>query len=289
MLAILSLQTRIVPRTARWVTALSVSFLLFPTALFSQQSDTTANVDRQTIQSLLDRIASLEASDKQLRERVAQLESAKSGVTAQNGGSTSTEVSASAKVTLASVTTAAPGADPPRAEQSLVAQSDPQGAPTDQDQMDVSKTSLNIRGFGDFGVYGGNQKGQTTSFSLGQTNLFITSNLSERFKFLSELVFEVHQDNAFRTILERILLEYSVNDYFKLSAGRYHTAIGYYNTAYHNSTWFQTATERPDVFEYEDEGGILPPSHGWPRSFRADTVGEVGSSLRGGSGQRAHF
>ena len=258
MLAILSLQTGIVPRTARWVTALSVSFFLFPTALFSQQSDTMANVDRQTIQSLLDRIASLEASDKQLRERVAQLESAKSGATAQNVGSTSTPAGAPAKVTAASGTSAAPEADPPRAEQSPVTQSDPQSAPTDQDQMDVSKTSLNIRGFGDFGVYGGNQKGQTTSFSLGQTNLFITSNLSERFKFLSELVFEVHEDNAFRTILERILLEYSVNDYFKLSAGRYHTAIGYYNTAYHNSTWFQTATERPYVFEYEDEGGILP-------------------------------
>src|SRR5579864_291472 len=98
MLAILSLQTGTVPRTARWVTALSVSFFLFSTPLFSQQSDTMANVDRQTIQSLLDRIASLEASDKQLRERVAQLESAKSGATAQTGGSTPTQADASARV-----------------------------------------------------------------------------------------------------------------------------------------------------------------------------------------------
>jgi hypothetical protein len=124
--------------------------------------------------------------------------------------------------------------------------------------MDVSRTALNIRGFGDFGFYGGNQKGQTSSFSLGQMNLFITSNLSERVRFLTELVFEVHQNNAFEADLERMLLEGSLSDYFKLSGGRYHTAIGYYNTAYHHSTWFQTATERPYIFAYEDEGGILP-------------------------------
>jgi hypothetical protein len=55
-----------------------------------------------------------------------------------------------------------------------------------------------------------------------------------------------------------LLLQYSPNDLFKLSAGRYHTAIGYYNTAYHHSTWLQTATGRPFLFQFEDGGGILP-------------------------------
>jgi hypothetical protein len=43
-----------------------------------------------------------------------------------------------------------------------------------------------------------------------------------------------------------------------LSVGRGHTAIGYYNTAYHHSTWMQTTTARPFLFEFEDRGGILP-------------------------------
>jgi hypothetical protein len=43
-----------------------------------------------------------------------------------------------------------------------------------------------------------------------------------------------------------------------LSFGRYHTAIGYYNTAYHHSTWMQTTVDRPFLFAFEDEGGILP-------------------------------
>ena len=40
--------------------------------------------------------------------------------------------------------------------------------------------------------------------------------------------------------------------------GRYHTSIGYYNTAYHHGKWFQTAVGRPFLFRFEDEGGILP-------------------------------
>src|ERR1700756_5060219 len=248
----------LVLRTAKWITALSLSFFLLTTSLFSQQSGTMTNVDSQTLQSLLDRIVSLEASDKQLRERVAQLEGAQAGATKQTVGSTATQVGDSAGPAAASTASAAPKSDPARAERSPLTQSEQQDTSTETEQLDVSKTSLNIRGFGDFGLYGGNQKGQTTSFSIGQTDLFITSNLSERFKFLTELVFEVHQDNAFRAVLERVLLDYSLNDYFNLSVGRYHTAIGYYNTAYHNATWFQTATERPFIFQYEDEGGIMP-------------------------------
>jgi len=58
--------------------------------------------------------------------------------------------------------------------------------------------------------------------------------------------------------LERYLLQYSLNDYFNLAVGRGHTAIGYYNTAYHHSTWLQTTTDRPFLFQFEDRGGILP-------------------------------
>jgi hypothetical protein len=58
--------------------------------------------------------------------------------------------------------------------------------------------------------------------------------------------------------VERYLLQYSPNDYINIAAGRGHTAIGYYNTAYHHSTWLQTTTDRPFIFEFEDHGGILP-------------------------------
>jgi hypothetical protein len=224
---------------------LSLLFLwivLSPSTSWANPSHEGDGQDQQTVKMLIQRIEQLEADQKALKDRVAQLENAQNPAPAGN------------PVIL-------PGPAPGTAHL---------GEPTEAlvpEKMDVSKTLLNIRGFGDFGLYGGNQKGQTTSFSLGELNLFVTSNISDRFKFLSEIVFEANAGespsslepvNAFKAEPERVLLEYSLNDYFNLSAGRFHTAIGYYNTAYHHSTWLQTTTGRPLLFEFEDDGGILP-------------------------------
>ena len=236
--------------------ALSSLLIVLSSPLHSQQSEGMVAVDKQTMQALLDRIAELEKSQTELRQRIAQLEKAKSGAPSPSVTSTAGAIDSSSRNTLV-VAGISPSSQPAEAAPSPKPQEQP-GPMGESDHMDVSRTALNIRGFGDVGFYGGNQKGQTTSFSLGQTNLFITSNLSDQVRFMTELVFEVHSDNQFQTDLERILLEASLNDYLKLSGGRYHTAIGYYNTAYHHSTWFQTATERPYIFQYEDEGGILP-------------------------------
>jgi len=197
----------------------------------AQQTATPPPVDdKQIIQMLLQRIDRLEASENELRDRVKQLEKGPPRATAP-----------------------AP-VDPPVASQT--ARGDQESESLAPEKTDVTKTLLNIRGFSDFGLYGGNEKGQHTSFSLGDLNLFITSDISERFKFLTELVFEANPDNSFETDLERVLLEYDLNDYFKLSGGRFDTAIGYYNTAFHHTTWFQTTTNRPYLFQ--DEEPILP-------------------------------
>jgi len=225
---------KIAKRTFPWM----LGILLSTSILWGQQTDAGADSETKTIQMLLQKIEQLEAADQQLQGRVAQLEKA------QQGTSMASPVSQEATVIPAG------RSDPkPANEQSETAESE---------DMDVGKTRLNIRGFGDFSLHGDNHKGDTTSFSIGALDLFITSTLSDRFKFLTELVFEVHQDNEFEEDLERVLLEYSYNDYFKLSAGRYHTAIGYYNTSHHHTNWFETATDRPSIFEFEDEGGILP-------------------------------
>ena len=250
-------QTRFILGKRRLALTLSV-FLVFTPALYSQQSETTVSVDARKMQELLDRIGELEASQKQLRERVTQLEKAQSAAHAVPAGSAAVLTGSSSASAGLIVAGSSPKAETPNADPAATPPADQAASTGEQEHMDVSRTALNIRGFGDVGFYGGNQKGQTSSFSIGQTNLFITSSLSERVRFLTEMVFEVHQNNAFQVDLERVLLEGSLSDYFKLSGGRYHTAIGYYNTAYHHSTWFQTATERPYIFEYEDEGGILP-------------------------------
>jgi len=231
---------------AACIACLLVVLMLMTGSVRAQQSN-AMDPDKQTIEMLVRRIEQLEA-------RVAKLEAgrAPSAVTSEPAAGSSIERTAIAQESTAE-----------------------QESPTDHgdaERMDVSKTLLKIRGFGDVTVHGDNGHcplngsnsacipgvHDTTSFSLGQLDLFVTSDLSEKFKFLSEIVFEAGPDNAFGVDLERYLLQYSPNDYFNVSVGRYHTAIGYYNTAYHHSTWLQTATGRPFLFQFEDGGGILP-------------------------------
>src|SRR6202007_814458 len=161
----------------------------------------------------------------------------------------------------ASAAAAAPAATPAPAvgQQEAPPATPPQAEP--EQAMDLNRTLLRIRGFSDVNLRGSTLKGDptsTTAFSLGQVNLFVTSDVSDKFKFLSEVVFEAGRDNVLVVDIERMLLTYNFNDYLNVSVGRYHTAIGYYNTAYHHSTWFQTATGRPFLFNFEDQGGILP-------------------------------
>jgi hypothetical protein len=237
--------------------------LLNSVALRAQQAAAAPASDAQTIQVLLQRIDRLEA-------RVAQLESSRQ--TPPQLEVTKQEVASVASVQ--DHAQAAPHGSGPNAPQqtSQVAEADshvePEVEHPEPERMDMSKTLLRIRGFGDASFHGSDQKGSTTSFSLGQLNLFVTSDISEKFKFLGEVVFESGPDNfyevpagrtnEFAVDVERYLLQYSYNDYFNLAVGRYHTAIGFYNTAYHHSTWFQTTTGRPLLFQFEDSGGILP-------------------------------
>jgi hypothetical protein len=218
------------------------------------QSGQTVTVDQATLQTLLKRIDQLEA-------RVQQLEAAQHL-------STPSAAKFDARQPL-SAESPMHGPSPQAAQE----HEPEQGEHADSERMDVSKTLLRIRGFGDVNLHGDNyhpagMPGDKTAFTLGQLNLFVTSDISDKFKFLSEIVFEAGPDNiygvtrgsenAFGVDVERYLLTYSQNEYFNLSAGRYHTAIGYYNTAFHHSTWLQTTTGRPLLFAFEDQGGILP-------------------------------
>lgn len=125
--------------------------------------------------------------------------------------------------------------------------------------MGADTPHLQIRGFADVRYGASNLKGTTNSFALGQFNLFITSKLSDRFSVLSEAVTEADTEtNEFGIELERMLLNYHYSDYFNVGFGRYHTSIGFYNTAYHHSTWMQTTVDRPFLFDFEDDGGVLP-------------------------------
>ncbi len=197
-------------------------------SLRAQQASGAPDTDRELVRSLLQRI-------EQLEGRLRQLEAKTNAAPAP------------------SVATSTPPASATPAPPPEVA-----SGHADHDVMEPSQTRMRIHGYADVNLRGSTLRRDTTSFNLGQLNLFVTSDISEKFKFLGEVIFTAAPDNTYRVSVERLLVQYTKSDYFNLSVGRYHSAIGYYNTAYHHSSWFQTATDRPFIFRFDSAGGILP-------------------------------
>jgi len=138
--------------------------------------------------------------------------------------------------------------------------------------------SLKIAGFGDFDFSATDQKvpapgyGQQTlltqhsGFQQGQFVLQLSSALSSRVSVFSELSLTARADagtgspaaTGFNAEVERFIIRYDLNDYFKLSFGRYHTPINYWNTAFHHGQWLQTTISRPEMVQF---GGSFIPVH----------------------------
>lgn len=195
--------------------------------------------EREVISQMRSQIADLEARIRDLEARQTQ------------GAAVQTVQAAPAPAALTSG-----AAEPTAAEHAAEAHA----AQHDDDHEGASAGTprIEIQGFADVNFRASNQQGTTNSFSLGQLDLFLTSRLSEKFSVLSELIVEAGQDNRFTFEIHRLLLRYTPNDNLNLSVGRYHSAIGFYNTAYHHGSWFQTAVNRPFIFAFESKGGILP-------------------------------
>jgi type II secretory pathway pseudopilin PulG len=104
----------------------------------------------------------------------------------------------------------------------------------------------------------GFRPGSPGNFAVGDVDLFLTSQLSNRTSVLGEVVFSEQNSGEFETDVERLLLKYNPSDYLKMSFGRFHTATSYYNTVFHHGLWLQTAADRPLVVEFSDHGGLLP-------------------------------
>jgi hypothetical protein len=137
---------------------------------------------------------------------------------------------------------------------------------------------LKVAGFSDFnfaatdlhGASGGfgtqTLLGPHTGFQEGQFALHMSSALSSKVSAFGELSMTARADagtgspaaTGFNIELERLIIRYDWNDYFKVSFGRYHTPINYWNTAYHHGEWLQTTVSRPEMTQF---GGSFIPVH----------------------------
>ena len=144
-----------------------------------------------------------------------------------------------------------------------------------------------VHWFSDVGFNLSDRKAATSSFGLGQLDLFLTSALNERWSVLSEIVFRANADNRFVVNPERLLLQFQPSDAVQIAMGRFHSSVGYYNVAYHHGSWFETAATRPSLF-----GAGLVPFHNVGVSTRArvpsgaanlELVAELGNGLTSAS------
>jgi hypothetical protein len=232
-------------RAANRMASCLLTTLLF-LALPAHAQEQSSSVDPATVKALVQQVQELQAQVKSLQSQVATLATANAHVTPQTTDGQNAVVAAAPSVP-------AHAADMPSGMGPMMQDRAP------SEGSFLHSPRLTLRGYGDVDWNVSDLKGSTDSFTLGQFNLFITSRLSQRASFLAETVIEADQGtNEFGVEPERLLFNYSVNDHLNLAVGRYHTGIGYYNTAYHHSALLQTTLGRPFLFQFEDSGGILP-------------------------------
>ncbi len=95
-------------------------------------------------------------------------------------------------------------------------------------------------------------------FAIGQAVGQFTFSLDERLSVFSELTATARKNQSFNFQVERLFVRYDFSDHFKLSAGRYHTPLGYWNTSFHHGSWLQSTVARPQTVKF---GSNVIPIH----------------------------
>ncbi len=110
--------------------------------------------------------------------------------------------------------------------------------------------------FGDV-VYAETDLPTGDGFHLGQIVGHASATLSERVLFFGEVSLSF-RGSSYLVNVERAILRYDFSDALKLSLGRYHTPISFWNTAYHHGLWLQGSVARPEPVRF---GTAFIPVH----------------------------
>ena len=121
---------------------------------------------------------------------------------------------------------------------------------------DPSAPEFRVMGFGDIS-YISKDASNLDGFVVGQAVAHLAASLGNSFSVFGEFS-ATAKDSEYSFEVERMIVKYDFSDTFKLSAGRYHTPIGYWNSAFHHGAWLQTTTSRPEMIKF---GSKLVPIH----------------------------
>lgn len=103
-----------------------------------------------------------------------------------------------------------------------------------------------IRGFADFNFSASDESGKHAQFGLGQYDTYVTGTLDDRLSYLSEVTFD-YAGSAWTLAVERLWVRYYFGEYLSVSAGKFHTAIGYWNRAYHHGSLLFDSIDKPST------------------------------------------
>ena len=116
---------------------------------------------------------------------------------------------------------------------------------------------VGFHGFTNIDFSAQDKKGTRSGFSMGQFVFHMSGALSDKVSYFGELSLTA-TSSGYNAEVERSLIRYAYNDHLKVSFGRYHTPINYWNTAFHHGLWLQTTVSRPEMIQF---GGRLIPVH----------------------------
>jgi len=112
---------------------------------------------------------------------------------------------------------------------------------------------IDLNFFGDVSLIQLNE--QKAAFTIGAVGFQVTAHLADHLVGRTEYVVKYAEGETVID-LERLYLEYRTARW-ALIAGRTHSELGYWNTAFHHGTWLQLTMNRPHVLDFEEGGGIL--------------------------------
>lgn len=148
----------------------------------------------------------------------------------------------------------------------------------------MSAPEFNIMGFGDIS-YVSKDGSDEDGFIVGQAVAHVSASLDDSFGVFGEFSL-TGKDSEYSIEAERLMVRYDFSDRFKVSAGRYHTPIGYWNTSFHHGAWLQTTISRPEVVKF---GSKLVPIHFVGLLFEGSlSSGDLGLSYKAGFGNGRH-
>ncbi len=122
--------------------------------------------------------------------------------------------------------------------------------------QELDDPRVRVLGFGDLN-YLVTELDRQEGFRMGQMVGHVIADLDERFTFFGEVSL-TGKDNGYSVEVERALVRYDFSDEFKIGVGRFHTPVGYWNTAFHHGSWLQTSVARPEMIKF---GSRFMPTH----------------------------